>query len=281
MSKLPPAKQLSFNNVLLNALANESQKSMESTENSLKVMIQVLEECNSKNELQTFKNPDYAKEAIAIAPKWVYLQTSQENIEKFRYYTTYDYKHNILIIKIYDHNGNIISYKKRRGYNGGKWITAKGTHPNNQCMIQNRAKTDKDGNFLNHIYVVEGHHDFLTAVLLGIDVLMIPTVNYKQFMEYELTILKNRDVIFLPDWKEDDLSGVEAMERLARQITDITRNVKVFSLPLFLESENINFNNDKLDLSEVVELWNDGLDAFVNTLEYAADKNIFYIGEIF
>ena len=174
----------------------------------------------------------------------------------------------------------MISYKRRR-LNGGKWITAKGTHPNNQCLLSNKARTDKDGNLLDHIYIVEGHHDFLTAVLLGIDVLMIPTVSYKSFTEYEISVFTGRDVIFIPDWKEDDTSGVDTMVALAKQVEDTARNAKIFSLPLFLEKVNIPFENDKLDLSEVVELWSDGLSPFLNTLEYVADEGIFYTGEMF
>lgn len=242
-------------------------------------MIQTLEWYDSQKELQTFKNPDYAKEALSICPLWVFQQAKPNAIELFKNLTSYDTKNKTLIIKIHDYQGKLISFKRRRLPNAGKWITAKGTHPNNQCLLSNKANTDKDGNFLNHIYVVEGHHDFLTALLLDIDVLMIPTVSYKSFNEYEVSILKNRDVIFIADFKEDDLSGVDAMRNLAKQIGAVARNAKVFSLPLFLESENISFSGNKLDLSEVVELWSDGLDPFINVLEYVADKNIFYIGE--
>lgn len=234
-------------------------------------MIKTLEWYDSKKELQTFKNADYRSEALSICPLSVFQQAKPKAIELFKNLTTYDFKNNTLVIKIHDYQGKLISYKRRR-LNGGKWITAKDTHPNKQCL---KSITSKD----NHIYIVEGHHDFLTAVLLNIDVLMIPTVNYKSFNDYEVSLLKNRDVIFIADYKDDDMSGVEIMRTLAKQIGSVARNAKVFSLPLFLESENISFTGNKLDLSEVVELWSDGLEAFVNVLEYVADKNIFYLEE--
>ena len=241
-------------------------------------MMETLKWYDSKDTLQSFRNPDYKKEALAICPLWVFQQAEPEALKKFQNLTSYDFKNKTLVIRIHDYQGKLISYKKRR-LNAGKWITAKDTHPNKQCLVNNKAIIDSDNNFLNHIYVVEGHHDFLTAVLLDIDVLMIPTVNYKAFNEYEVSLLKNRDVIFIADYKEDDFSGVDAMRNLAKQIGADARNAKVFSLPLFLESENIPFIGDKLDLSEVVELWTNGLKTFVTTLEYVADKNIFYIGE--
>ncbi len=242
-------------------------------------MMKTLDWYNSKKELQTFSNADYRKEALSVCPLWVYQQAKPKALELFKSLTTYDFKNNTLVIKIHDYQGKLISYKRRRFGDSGKWITAKDTHPNKQCLVNNKAITDKDGNFLNHIYVVEGVHDYLTAVLLDIDVLMIPTVNYKSFNEYEISILKNRDVIFIADYKTDDLSGVDVMRTLAKQIGTVSRNAKVFSLPLFLESENISFTGDKLDLSEVVELWTDGLSAFVSVLEYVSDKNIFWFDE--
>jgi hypothetical protein len=234
-------------------------------------MIETLKWYDSKDTLQSFRNPDYKKEALAICPLWVFKQAEPTALKQFQSLTSYDFNNKTLVIRIHDYQGKLISFKRRR-LNAGKWITAKDTHPNKQCLLS--IKSDN-----NHIYIVEGHHDFLTAVLLDIDVLMIPTVNYKSFNEYEISLLKNRDVIFIPDFKEDDLSGVDAMRNLAKQIGAVARNAKVFSLPLFLESESISFTGNKLDLSEVVELWTDGLKSFVSVLEYVADKNIFYISE--
>lgn len=280
MNNLPPAKKLDMNVSQQFVLSPETQPASILTDVVEKRIIDTIGMYDSKKELQTFKNPDYAKEALAIAPMWLYQQASQEAIKDFRDITTYDYKNKTIVIKIHDYDGKLISYKRRR-LNDIKWASAKDTHPNRQCLINNSAISDKDGNFLRHIYVVEGHHDYLTATVLGIDVLMIPTVNYRLFTDYEMSILKNRDVIFIPDWEEDKMSGVDTMSVLAQQASDVARNAKVFSLPLFLEKQSITFESKKLDLSEVVELWDNELGSFVNILEYVADEGIFYIGEIF
>lgn len=280
MNNLPPAKKLDMNVSQQFVLSPETQPASILTDVVEKRIIDTIGMYDSKKELQTFKNPDFAKEALAIAPMWLYQQASQEAIKDFRDITTYDYKNKTIVIKIHDYDGKLISYKRRR-LNDIKWASAKDTHPNRQCLINNSAISDKDGNFLRHIYVVEGHHDYLTATVLGIDVLMIPTVNYRLFTDYEMSILKNRDVIFIPDWEEDKMSGVDTMSVLAQQASDVARNAKVFSLPLFLEKQSITYESKKLDLSEVVELWDNELGSFVNILEYVADEGIFYIGEIF
>jgi len=202
----------------------------------------------------------YEKELFSIVPKWCYYQATLDSMKRFRNYITYDKRNDTLIIKIHDYEGKLISYKRRR-FRGNKWMTAKGTHPNNQCMFSNVDDT-------KNVYIVEGHHDFLTAVLLGINVFMIPTVNYKNFTEFEVKLLQSRDVVFIPDWKRDDLSGMEAMLRLAMQIEDMAYSTRLFSLPKFLKDEGIAFSNDKLDLSEVVELWSVDRVSITATLEF-------------
>ncbi len=242
------------------------------SEERYKKILKTLEWYDSQKQLQTFKNQDYKIEALSICPLWVFQQATSKAIELFKSLTTYDFKNKTLVIKIHDYQEKLISYKRRR-FNAGKWVTAKDTHPNKQCLESIKSKD-------NLIYIVEGHHDFLTAVLLDLDVLMIPTVSYKSFNEYEVSLLKNRDVIFIPDYAikndKEDLTGVECMRKLALQIDSVVRNTKIFSLVKFLENENITFTGNKLDLSEVVELWSSTLEAFTNTLAYRADRGIFY-----
>ena len=189
------------------------------------------------------------KELYSIVPKWCYVQAPKTALERFKQFTTYDKSNTTLVIKIFNYDGKLISFKRRR-LNAKKWITAKGTHPNNQCLFNLLDDT-------NPIYVVEGHHDFLTGILLDINIFMIPTVNYKKFTPCEISLFNNREIIFLPDWKADDLKGVEAMRKLALDIESITFSTRLFSLPKFLNNEKIAFTNDKLDLSEVVELWSE------------------------
>ncbi len=229
---------------------------------------------NCEKQYQTFKFEQYKNEALAITPLWVWQQASKEAIDLFKSVTTYDNRNHTLIGKIHDYEGKLISYKRRRYGKSGKWITAKDTHPNKQCLVSIK----NDG--LN-VYVVEGIHDYLTAILLGLNVVAIPTVNYQKFTEHELSLFIGRDLILIADYDFKNDSGIRCMQNLANQVNEISNATKVFNLVKFLENENISFSGNKLDLSEVVELWTDGLEAFISTLEFRADKDIFYIGEIF
>ncbi len=261
----PPIAPIAPKKDYVSTLSDERHQEINSTLNTYD---------NSREKYQTFNNADYRNEVLSISPLWVFKEATKEAISEFKSITTYDFHNKTLVIKIHDYQGKLISYKRRR-YLSSKWITAKDTHPNKQCLMS--VKSDK-----KHIYIVEGHHDYLTAILLGIDVIAIPTVTYKKFTDYEVSILKNRDVILIADYDVNNSRGVECMHNLGLQIDKVSNATKVFSLPKFLESENISFSGSKLDLSDVVELWSDGLEAFTNTLEYRADANIFYYGkEIF
>jgi len=242
------------------------------SEAKAKQIIKTIEWYDSQKQMQTFTNPEYKSEMEAICPLWVFKQADKKAIDEFRSITTYDFKNKTLVIKIYNYKSELISYKRRR-YNDGKWVTAKDTHPNTQCLVSIKSEH-------NHIYVVEGHHDFLTAILLGIDVVMIPTVNHKEFTEYELSLMKDREIILIPDYDTKNIQGIECMKRLSLQVNKVSKNTKVFSLKKFLEDEIISFKGGKLDLSEVVELWSDkNKTSFTSTLEYRADRGLMYLTE--
>lgn len=212
-----------------------------------KRILNTIKHFEADNNLCTFVNDDYRSEALAIAPLHIFTRATRESIKRFRDVTAYDKQNKTLVIKIHNYEGKLISFKRRR-LNAKKWITAKGTHPNKQCLV---SITDEE----KSIFIVEEHHDYLTAILLGINVLMIPTVNYKLFNNYEVNFLKNKSLVFIPDWKSDDLTGVEVMRTLAQQMKDISYHNRIFSLPKFLNDEEVECKSDKLDLSEVVELW--------------------------
>jgi len=224
---------------------------------------------DSFKQYQSFSHLDYKREALAIAPLWLFSQASKQSLDKFKSATTFDFKHKTLIIKIHNYSQQLISYKRRR-VGAGKWITAKNTHPNKQCLINIKA---------NHtpIYVVEGVHDYLTALLLDYDdtysfnVLMIQTVNYKQFTEYELSLLKDREVCFIPDLDDKNMKGVECMQNLAEQLNCVAKEISIIDLKKFLESENIKYAKSKIDLSDCVECWADGARTFVSALEHYKD----------
>lgn len=227
---------------------------------------------DQNQELKTFKNPDYRNEALAIAPMWLWQQASKVNIALFKEFTTFDVVNKTLVLEIHDYSGKIISYKRRR-YGQGKWITAKDTHPNSQCLV---SIADSSAS----VYIVEGHHDYLTAILLGINVLMIPTVGYKTFTVYELSFLQDKTVVFLPDLKRGDSKGMDTMNTLAEQVIE-AKSTNVVSVKKILDLIDIPFTRDSIDLSDVVFAWNRDLDGLKSTLLYVGDIGVMLEGEIF
>ena len=122
MSNLPPAKELDINGTVATTAVAKRKLTSGLEPKRAKEIEKTMQWYDSKQELQTFKNPDYAKEALAIAPMWLYKQALPEAIKNFRYKTTYDFTNKTIVIKIHDYDGKLTSYKRRR-LNGGKWIT--------------------------------------------------------------------------------------------------------------------------------------------------------------
>jgi len=230
-------------------------------------------------ELQTFHNPDYQREALTIAPMWVFTQATPNAVNHFKHLTTYDPKNKTLIAKIFDYNHELISYKRRRYLIPGtqepsKWVTKGGTSPNKQCYI----RVDQTSHA--PVYIIEGHHDMLTAALLHKDeydpfnFIMVPTENYREFNDYEKSFLVDREVNFIMDVKKDDAKkSAIPMMALANSLPEEEyNNAVLINLFDFMHENRINTNGiNKLDLSDTIEQWPDSLTAFKGSLEYHAD----------
>ncbi len=223
------------------------------------IVAQVWQYDQNKEKLQTFKNPDYAKELLSTAPKWLWVEASRKSITAFRELTTYDDKNKSLVIKIRDYSDKLISFKHRRLYDK-KWMTAKETHPNSQCLFYGLGGDTPT-------YVVEGHHDLITGLLLGVNVLMIPTVGYKKFTNEDMFFLSGQ-VVFLPDLKRGDTKGIDTMNLLCSQVS----HGIVLSYKRIFDLMDIKFQRDSLDLSDVVSNWSLGLNSLKSVMLYAVDS---------
>ncbi len=225
---------------------------------------------------QTFKDVGYAQSALSITPMWVYKQAEKPNLQLFREFTTYDESERSIVLKIRDYTSKLISYKHR--YKGDvKWCTAAGTHPNKQCLVS--IPNPKD--HLYPVYVVEGARDFLMMVLMGLNVVAIPTVTYREWTQRELSIFTGENVVLIPDL-DQELKGVRCMESLGEQIDDIAKSVSVIDPRKVLDMMDIKHTDVKMDFSDVVLLWDKTLEDFKNTLLYVSDMGVILPkGEIF
>jgi len=224
-----------------------------------------LEVENFDRTLENFDNQAYVKECLELVPKWLREETSATGMQYFWKYTRWDNKNQTLIVVILDYSGQIISYKRRK-YKKGKWITRWNTHPNRQCIMRIDDPTLP-------VFILEGHHDALSAMLLDFDeeehitfnFIMIPTVSYTTFNDIELKALRGHDVFFLPDLGDKGKS-IKGMSKLATQVEPFANHVRVVNLQGFLSQNGIDENVDKLDLSEALFLWKDSGSAFIYRL---------------
>jgi len=134
---------------------------------------QLMQEFNAFEPL-TFKNYRHKSELLAVAPKWLYEQADKRDLDFFRTITRYDSRHGTLVAlwaKDSLQGLQAVTYKRRR-FKGGKWINRAGTHPNatpiSRVYLDNRP-----------IFLVEGMRDFLVGVLLGLNIISVPTAGFK------------------------------------------------------------------------------------------------------
>ena len=124
----------------------------------------------------------------------------KEALKVFMDVVRYDPYHDSIAVKLLDENSEILTIKHRtkKGFSG-KWIAYKGSRANANAQIR---IVDN----LEPVFILEGTHDYLTAILLGINFIALPYKHYMQFTPNELETLKklkhpkhNFDFVFLPD----------------------------------------------------------------------------------
>jgi len=193
----------------------------------------IAKEFNNNFEELDFTNKEHVKELLKIAPEWLYKQANKADLEFFKSICRYDSINKTLVVAWYNKNKEIVTYKRRR-YKGGKWTNRKGTKVNNAITFR-ISRNNKP----SCIYIVEGAHDFLTGILLGLNVIALPTASFSNTDDLK-GIVKGRVVCIC-----EDKQGLECMKRIEqfyKYAKDV--NVKLISL-----SESLKL---KLDLSDFV-----------------------------
>jgi len=124
--------------------------------------------------------------------------TNEADRQLFLSMSRFDRRHSTFVTGCFDNESTeefrLISHKPQMK-DGVKWKTRAGTSPNSTPLV--RIFTD-DGT----IYFIEGHRDALTAILLGLDFVMIPYAGYKaadpSYLQNEVA---GREVVFLVEEK--------------------------------------------------------------------------------
>ena len=183
------------------------------------------------------EDPVHHKILLELFPKYLIESCDDADRQLFEAMSRFDRKNNTFVVGCYDNqslNFKLISYKWR--YKSGiKWKTRAGTSPNGTPFV--RIYTDDEP-----IYVIEGHRDALTAVLLGLDFIMIPFAGFKL---NETLILRNeahnRDLVFLVE----DEAAYKCMKAVATHLTKDARSIKLIAL-----SDRA---KEKVDLSDYIQ----------------------------
>ncbi len=185
------------------------------------------------------QNDRHQKELHEMFPDWLLQQTSERNRKRFMAMSRYDRKNHTFVGGCFENTPSyctLVSHKRRR-LPIGKWIARKGTHPNASLFIIIYPNGEP-------IYFIEGLHDALTAVLIGINFVMVPYAGYRNQDPTQIQQeVSGRDVVFLVE----DKPAYECMIRLVEQIQDFAKSIVL---------KQLGDSDSKMDLSDYVQTYN-------------------------
>ena len=162
-----------------------------------------------------------AKEVInKLIPVEYFITAKKKDKKAFYNAVRYDPVQNEPVVATFTPAGKILSIRHRR-YKAGdrviKWKSLKDTEANKYTQI--RIKNN------DPIFIIEGTHDYTTALLLGINFIALPSKNYKIFKSEELALLKAKyDFIVIPDLdfkNEKDEKYKRFKEELANSLKNL------------------------------------------------------------
>jgi hypothetical protein len=178
------------------------------------------------------RNSNHRSELFNVFPEYLFQTGNYADIEHFNALTRYDNKNNTLVAQWCNVDHKIVTYKRRR-LNGAKWVNRKDTHPNGSAFYR---IVDADA----PVYVVEGMRDALTAILLGLNFVAIPTTSFRNFRDINEIVRFADKIVFICE----DKQGYKTMKEISKAVGYHTKNKKLIC---FTTSKD-----KKIDLSDFV-----------------------------
>ncbi len=173
-------------------------------------------------------------------PKYLIEQADPDDMELFLSMSRFDSKNNTFVVGCFENKSidfQLISYKYKM-LGGVKWRTRGGTSPNRIALV--RIYSDNAP-----IFVLEGHKDSLTAVLLGLDFIMLPYAGYRNSEQVDLQKeVLGRDVVFLVE----DEPAYKCMKRVSRPFAETADSIVLKQLG--------GDTGIKVDLSDYIQQFN-------------------------
>ena len=209
-------------------------------------------------------NDEKAKEIInKLIPVEYFLTAGKEDKKAFLKAVRYDHKQDEPVVAAFTPTGEIFTIRHRRYKTDDtalKWKSLWRSNANKYTQI--RIKND------DPIFIIEGTHDYITALLLGINFIALPSKNYRAFKDEELALLKGKyDFVIIPDldfesetdekYKKFKEDLAKSLKTLIPQLRPYTKNIiTIWDLKnRFYHFKNIDSVKDLSDLCEVSDLY--------------------------
>lgn len=232
MSKLIPNIDASFYRIdptIMNSKKSYSDNGKKLSSGEIEKEFNSLEKIDISDE-------NHRRALHELFPSYLISQRDDVDWELFLSMSRYDRRNQTFVAGCFDNQPldfKLISYKPRVK-DGVKWKTRAGTSPNSTPFV--RIYTDSE-----IIYIPEGHRDSLTAVLLGLDFIMIPYAGFRLKEPSELQCeIRNRDLVFIVE----DEAAYKCMTKVAEHIKETVKSICLIEL---------SDTDEKVDLSDYVK----------------------------
>jgi len=213
--------------------------------NTKSISLEQLEKEFNRFEPIDRSNTVHEKALLELFPGYLLDDCSDADWQLFLAMGRYDSRSQTFVTGCYDNQPlhfKLISYKLRM-QNGIKWKTKAKTSPNSTLFI--RIYTNS-----NTIYVIEGHRDALTAVLLGLDFIMAPYAGFKFTNPASLLAeVQDRAIVFLVE----DKPAFNCMFKIAQAIKHTTNSIVLTSLEQGRKADLSDLAMKKNSIKEVLD----------------------------
>ncbi len=210
---------------------------------------------NVKCEFDSFeqinlKNEKHKSEMLSMFPIYLIKDADQADKDLLHTMIRYDKHNHTFVVGCFENQPmdfKLISYKYKM-LGGVKWRTRGGTSPNGIALV--RIYSDQEP-----VFVLEGHKDSLTAILLGLDFIMLPYAGYRnpEPVDLQKEVL-GRDVVFLVE----DEPAHKCMRRLSKSFAETANSIVL---------KQLGDTGMKVDLSDYIQQFN-SIEEATNGLRY-------------
>jgi hypothetical protein len=190
-----------------------------------------------------------------LLPFEYYQRARKENKKAFLNAVRYDPRQDEVVVATFTPAGEILTIRHRRYKIKDtiiKWKSLKNTKANYYSQIRITDPQDP-------IFIIEGTHDYVTALLLDINFIALPSKHYKTFKEEELSIFKGKkfDFVIIPDLDENTIKELEVIyQPIFKGLEPFAKSFSLWDLrKIFYYLKGIEKVKDLSDLAAVSDMY--------------------------